>query len=234
MNNVINTIEKAGFTLEIGYDEFPSNPRDWDSEFSTMLCGHRRYDLGDEQLQGNYNSMKEEVQRWIVSTYWKEFDAFVAQRENTEELKELQEWNYEESDSCNIVEEFITSNFVILPVYMYEHSGIALSTNKFNCSWDSGTLGVILTKITPQSCLESVRKDLASQVKGYSSYVNGDVFEWAIRDSEGNFVDSRGGYLDDEDYCEEEGLQVLEALLRDQQKAELKTSEQFGFAILGE
>ena len=234
MSDAIKTIEKAGFTLEVGYDECPSNPRKWDSKFSTMLCGHRRYDLGDEQLQGNYSSMREEVQRWIVSTYWKEFDAFVAQQENQEELKELQEWNYEESGSCNIVDEFVSTNFVILPIYMYEHSGIALSTNPFNCRWDSGSLGVILTKITPQSCLDSVKKDLKNQVGSYSSYVNGDVFEWSILDSDGNFVDSRGGYLDDADYCEQEGLEMLEALIKDQRKTELKTSEQYGFAILGE
>ena len=34
---------------------------------------------------------------------------------------------------------------LILPVYMYEHSGIALSTGSFSDNWDSGQVGWIYT-----------------------------------------------------------------------------------------
>ena len=233
MSYVIKTIKKAGYTLEIGYDECSDNPREWDSEFSTMLCGHHRYTLGEERLTGKYDSMKEEVQHYIVSHNCLEFERLVnSQGFKEEELEELQAWNDEETDSCNIVEEFISTHFVVLPVYMYEHSGIALSTGPFNCRWDSGSLGVIFTKITPQSCPESVEEDMKRQVEDYSNYVNGDVFQWSIRDSDGDFVESCGGYLGDTDYCEEDGLSVLEALLKDQQKAQTETVNRFGFAIL--
>lgn len=235
MNNdlLIKTIEQGGYTLRVEYEDSPCNPREWDSEVSTMLCGHRRYNLGDEQLTGNYNSMLEEAQHYIVSHNYLEFERFVKSQEfKEEEHDQLQAWEEEEIKTCNIVREFTSTHFVILPIYMYEHSGIALSTGKFSCSWDSGLLGVIFTKITPQSCPESVKEDLERQVENYSRYVNGDVFRWEIRDSEGNFVESCGGYYGDEDYCEKEGLQELETLLKEQIQAQTETVNRFGFAIL--
>ena len=33
---------------------------------------------------------------------------------------------------------------VILPMYMYEHSGISIATTPFNCPWDSGQIGFII------------------------------------------------------------------------------------------
>ena len=32
---------------------------------------------------------------------------------------------------------------VILPLYLYDHSGITISTTPFHCGWDSGQIGFI-------------------------------------------------------------------------------------------
>lgn len=40
-----------GFEIEIEQDEFVESPREWCDCFGTMVCWHRRYDLGD----GNAN-----------------------------------------------------------------------------------------------------------------------------------------------------------------------------------
>ena len=37
---------------------------------------------------------------------------------------------------------------VILPIYMYDHSGITVSTSPFSCPWDSGRLGLIFMSKT--------------------------------------------------------------------------------------
>jgi hypothetical protein len=34
---------------------------------------------------------------------------------------------------------------LVLPVYMYEHGGVAFSTSSFSCPWDSGQLGYMYT-----------------------------------------------------------------------------------------
>lgn len=77
---------------------------------------------------------------------------------------------------------------VILPMYMYEHSGIALSTTPFNCRWDSGQIGFIfasakdirenfgvkkITKAIEQKVIEQIE----FEVKEYDAYVSGDVWD---------------------------------------------------------
>jgi hypothetical protein len=37
---------------------------------------------------------------------------------------------------------------IVLPVYMYDHSGTALSTTPFSCRWDSGQVGYIYVDYT--------------------------------------------------------------------------------------
>jgi hypothetical protein len=51
---------------------------------------------------------------------------------NGEDPKEVQKW-VTTSDEI----------FVWLPVYIYDHSGITISTHPFPCPWDSGLLGYI-------------------------------------------------------------------------------------------
>jgi hypothetical protein len=69
---------------------------------------------------------------------------------------------------------------VVLPVYMYDHSGLALSTSPFSCPWDSGQLGIIYA--TPERveelgvAPEDVEKALRSEVETYGQYISGDVY----------------------------------------------------------
>jgi len=49
-------------------------------------------------------------------------------------------------DSLEELEKIIKSKndiAEILPVYMYDHSGISLSSSPFECKWDSGKIGFI-------------------------------------------------------------------------------------------
>lgn len=45
------TEEYRGYDIEIKQDEFPESPREWDN-LGTMICFHRRYNLGDKH---NFN-----------------------------------------------------------------------------------------------------------------------------------------------------------------------------------
>lgn len=75
---------------------------------------------------------------------------------------------------------------LIIPVYMYDHSGISLNTTGFNCPWDSGQLGFIFVpysriretygcKRVTKKYLDRSRKTLESEVEVYGYYINGDV-----------------------------------------------------------
>lgn len=65
--DAIETKRIGNYLIEIHYDTNPSNPRtEWDN-LTTMVCGHKRYDLGDKDTgynTDNYDSwgeMKEAI-----------------------------------------------------------------------------------------------------------------------------------------------------------------------------
>lgn len=94
----------------------------------------------------------------------------------------------------------------ILPLYMYEHSGIALSLNEFSCQWDSGQVGFIfveydkLKKEFPDCTLETSKikafKLFQCEVKELEAYINGWVYGFKILDKDENEVDSCWGFYD--------------------------------------
>lgn len=95
---------------------------------------------------------------------------------------------------------------IVLPVYMYEHSGIALSTGAFSDPWDSGQLGYIhvsrermykdwqTTRIT-KKLRETVLGVLRSEIEEYGKYVNGECYGYVLKDVDGETVDSCWGYI---------------------------------------
>ena len=94
---------------------------------------------------------------------------------------------------------------VILPLYLYDHSGISMSTGAFSCRWDSGQVGFILTnkktilgefggKIVTKKLRERVEGILEGEVETYSQYLEGDVYGFVIEDEEGEHIDSCYGF----------------------------------------
>lgn len=109
---------------------------------------------------------------------------------------------------------------VILPVYMYDHSGITISTKPFQCPWDSGQVGFIyatreeiLKEYNAQRLTKKLRERVEAQLKAeidtYDQYLRGDVWGFVIENEDGEHVDSCWGFFG-EDYCREEGQKVLE------------------------
>lgn len=107
---------------------------------------------------------------------------------------------------------------VILPVYMYEHSGVTLSTEGFSCPWDSGQVGFIfatreavleafVTKRITKEIRERVESRLKAEIKTYSAYVNGDVYGFRVLEGDEE-IDSCWGF-----YGSEEIPYMLEAAL---------------------
>jgi len=72
---------------------------------------------------------------------------------------------------------------VCLPIYMYDHSGIAVSTKPFYCPWDSGRIGFIFVskaklrkeyeveEITESIVAKAIRI-LEAEVEEYNQYLN--------------------------------------------------------------
>lgn len=168
--DVVNKIElKNQKVLEIVRDEDPLNPRK-DDNFTTMLCFHKNYDLGDihQFNQDDYTS-------------WDELYDAIIKEERPLVIKEL---------------------------HMYDHSGIAISTEPFSCRWDSGQIGYIwisqshIDSIgcnikdteTWQDYIKRLENYLDSEVNTYNDYVQGNTYGFRILNHNGDVIDSCYGF----------------------------------------
>lgn len=80
---------------------------------------------------------------------------------------------------------------VILPLYLYDHSGITMNTTGFSCPWDSGQVGFIfvskkkvreelrLKRITA-NVIDKVTGILTAEVETYDQYLRGDVYGYQV------------------------------------------------------
>lgn len=80
---------------------------------------------------------------------------------------------------------------VILPVYLYDHSGITINTTGFSCPWDSGQVGFIYTtrkvvlhwygvkKITP-AIRKKAEEMLLGEVRTFDQYLRNDIFRYEL------------------------------------------------------
>ena len=80
---------------------------------------------------------------------------------------------------------------LILPLYLYDHGGITMRTYPFDCPWDSGQVGFIYTnferykmftgkKALNKTSKEKVLKWLHNEVKTYSQYLEGEVYDLEV------------------------------------------------------
>ena len=119
---------------------------------------------------------------------------------------------------------------VILPLYLYDHSGITISTTPFNDRWDSGQVGWIYatkqdvrkeyrTRYISETIREKVETFLKGEVETYNKYITGQVYMYniykvetcSLGDEHLTFVDSCSGYYDVED-CKSEATDYINSV----------------------
>ena len=99
---------------------------------------------------------------------------------------------------------------VALPLFLYDHSGITMSTGDFSAvdpgGWDSGIVGfIIATPETLKACgwegktREEIVAGLEQEVKTYDDYLTGNVWGYVVKDEDGHHVESCYGFLGDYD-----------------------------------
>lgn len=95
---------------------------------------------------------------------------------------------------------------VILPLYIYDHSGITISTSPFGCPFDSGQVGFIwatrdtILREYSRKRLTSGLRDLArryarGEVEVYDMYLRGEVYGYILENKNGEEVDSCWGFF---------------------------------------
>lgn len=99
---------------------------------------------------------------------------------------------------------------LILPLYLYDHGGLTMSTGPFGDRWDSGQVGFIYVThaaldreystpgCTREIALGRAHNQLEAEVATYDAYLRGDVYGWQILDCDGNHVDGCFGFFGDD------------------------------------
>ena len=103
--------------------------------------------------------------------------------------------------------EFEKDAAVILPIYMYDHSGITINTTGFNCQWDSGQVGFIwITKEDaasnwPDYDEKRLYEILVTDVKTYDTYLKGEVVGFIVMDAKGEQIEDAScwGFYENEE-----------------------------------
>ena len=120
---------------------------------------------------------------------------------------------------------------MILPLYLYDHSGITMSCGPFNCPWDSGQVGyvyctreAILKEYNAKRVSGKMRKRVADvlkqEVATYDDFLTGQVYGYEVfaideeadedgDEAEGELLDSCWGFFG-LDYCKQEAKEVAE------------------------
>jgi hypothetical protein len=107
---------------------------------------------------------------------------------------------------------------IMLPLYLYDHSGITMNTTGFSCAWDSSQVGWIFVtekklreeydcNPTPdmelselvsgnilKEVLDKARKRLVAEVEVYDTFLRGEVYGFILENSDGNVLDSCWGF----------------------------------------
>lgn len=217
------------YTIKIEQDISPLNPREDFDQYATMVCFHSRYNLGDKH---DYS----DPEHFVVSI-WDEFATDKEKRDfilktcksRISRYRNILSHGYNDVQSLfeycvdwYEVPDYFPENIFILPLYLYDHSGITINTTGFTCQWDSGQVGYIymekekalkefpkLERVTEEKWNESIYKHIKMEVEEYNHFLTGDIWGYIIEDEKGDHIDSCWG-LYGREYCEQEANNALE------------------------
>jgi hypothetical protein len=155
-----------------------SNPREEYDNLGTMICFHRRYLLGDHKESKNYSDPSDFL-RTLSG-----IDTDTPYYERLFEKLSEEEINQYHMDKA-------LKNHIILPLYLYDHSGISISTGSFSDPWDSGQVCWIYvshTKIQEEykwknltkKRIEQIEKYLKGEVETYDDFLTGNVYGFKV------------------------------------------------------
>lgn len=154
--------EPPELRVEIRQAEYAENPREVYDHTAILACvKHRNYRLGDT----NISSFEEEISKYPG------YEQFEEELDEADGLYDL----------ISIAEKL---KIPFLPIYMYEHSGIAINTMPFSCRWDSGMIGIAYIPLETLKKGSYVKEHaleiMEAEVKEYSQYMSGEVYTIAI------------------------------------------------------
>ena len=128
-------------------------------------------------------------------------------------------YNYSTGSDCiTAAKEAAKQGGIVLPLYLYDHSGITISLTPFSCPWDSGQIGFVIIRRAKMlkefgkkrltSFLKKRAYDIAEgEVHTYDQFLRGEIYGYRI-DEDG---DSCWGFYGQEE-CMEEAQNIIDAM----------------------
>jgi hypothetical protein len=148
-------------TVMVFQDTDPMHPRKEFDNVGTIAYRHSRYTLGEEEI---YDPIE-----WLEDMLGLE-----RKYEYTDRRKEE-------------LEDRFCCEYIALPLYLYDHSGISIGTGGFSCPWDSGQVGYIYctkekaikewgNKICTKKVRERAIRYLEGEIETFDQYLRGDIY----------------------------------------------------------
>ena len=143
-------------------------------------------------------------EKWFGGNEWSKSSSYPASLKG----KEVPDWflvdclsALEHKELLQLLEQ--SGKFVILPLYLYDHSGITMNTTGFSCPWDSGQVGWIYAdadcikkeygKVTPET-INKARTVMNGEVETYDYYLTGQCYGFQLFECDVE-TDSCWGFL---------------------------------------
>lgn len=94
----------------------------------------------------------------------------------------------------------------IAPLYLYDHSGLSISTGSFACTFDSGQVGWVYITQSKSDEMgfggfteEQLHNVIVGEVKTYDAYLTGQVYGYEVTGVEGDHLEACWGYFGKDD-----------------------------------
>ena len=233
-----------GLEGTLGYEDYIDeglSPREW-SNVGKMACSHDRYTLGDKDIDAKDLLENTTACDRCDGNGYRDFE--ITGTDGTLRVIEVQCAKCDGAGEQEIsIVDYVKKEWgarVIIPLFLYDHSGISMSAgaailnrdedegdfdrrrrHPFDAAgWDVSAVGVIFdTPEGVQQCigddatLEQIEAALRSEVEVYSSYLEGDITYFNVQDEETDFHESCGGFVGSHKQCEIECFEALEAAI---------------------
>ena len=201
------------YALMVQPDDILISPREADEHFGTMACFHPRYALGDSH---NYMDKDDFLREMYLDTVGHD-EAGLKRYEHMVNIVSSRFRHgpkTEERAVDDAMLKVISEKYITLPLYLMDHSGLAMQTTSFNDPWDSGQVGWIyvskedvLKEFGGEKMTGAIRKKaedlMRSEVAAYDSYLRGECYGFELYKN-GELTDSCWGFMGDlADVCKD-------------------------------
>ncbi len=214
-------------TVRVLGDDMPGeSPREW-CPFGTFYTDHPDY-ISPDEWPRRYHSV----------TYQVAADLGIRPAPERDRDGRFIQHDTFEDNPARMIEKARKAGHIVLPVWLYDHSGRtyqAAESNPFTCRWDSGCVGFVFAsadtirrefgvKRITRAIRAKAENLLKQEVDTWSHWAGGDVWGYVVEDEHGDTQDSCWGFIGGSEeiaYCLLEGVESARAILAERRRARM-------------